>query len=192
MSVVLLLSPHLDDAVLSCGGRILHHVARGERVVVLTVFSHADPDDAAGWGARREEDRTAAARLGAETEWMGLPDAPFREPAYHDFDTLTGPLAPGDAATARRLVERLRARVEQLRPVTLYVPLAVGVGTSMRRAGAGDCVLVNFGDGASSEGAVHEAMSFAATPCASALMRRSTLRSSTTWAGASARARGSP
>jgi LmbE family N-acetylglucosaminyl deacetylase len=126
MTVALFLSPHLDDAILSCAGRIQRHVARGERVVLLTAFSHADPDDAADWAARRREDERAAARLAAEVRWLGLPDAPFRDPQYVDFAAITGPHAPGDAAWRERLSERLRAELHALQPATLYAPLGVG------------------------------------------------------------------
>ncbi len=33
------LSPHLDDAALSCGGAIARHVAAGQRVLVVTICS---------------------------------------------------------------------------------------------------------------------------------------------------------
>ncbi len=55
-------SPHLDDVVLSAPGRVLARTERGERVVVLTVFSEGD----ARYAGRREEDRSALAILGAE------------------------------------------------------------------------------------------------------------------------------
>jgi LmbE family N-acetylglucosaminyl deacetylase len=128
MTVALFLSPHLDDAILSCAGRIQRHVAHAERVVLLTAFSHADPEDAAGWAARRREDETAAARLGAEPRWLGLPDAPFRDPAYAGFtpDVLTSPHAPGDTRWRERLMALLRAEVEALRPFVVYAPLGVG------------------------------------------------------------------
>lgn len=126
MTVALFLSPHLDDAILSCAGRIQRHVARGERVVLLTVFSHADPDDTADWAARRREDEQAAARLGAQARWLGMVDAPFRDPHYADFDAITGPHAPGDAVWRERLTERLRDEVRRLCPTTLYAPLGVG------------------------------------------------------------------
>jgi LmbE family N-acetylglucosaminyl deacetylase len=128
MTVALFLSPHLDDAILSCAGRILRHVARGERVVVLTAFSHADADDAQGWAARRREDELAAACLGAEPRWLGMVDAPFRDPAYagFDFDVLSGPHAPGDAVWRERLAARLHDELEALRPAIVYAPLGVG------------------------------------------------------------------
>ena len=128
MTIALFLSPHLDDAILSCAGRIRHHVTCGERVVLLTAFSHADHDDAAGWAARRGEDEAAAACLGAEPHWLGLPDAPFRDPAYagFDFDVLSGPHAPGDARWREHLTTRLLEEIEALQPSTIYAPLGVG------------------------------------------------------------------
>jgi LmbE family N-acetylglucosaminyl deacetylase len=126
MTLALFLSPHLDDAILSCGGRILRHVARGEPVVLLTAFSHADPADTADWAARRREDQAAAARLGAQVQWLGMPDAPFRDPHYVDFAAITGPHAPGDARWRERLRERLHAVVQSLRPTAIYAPLGVG------------------------------------------------------------------
>ncbi|GAB4470740.1 MAG: PIG-L family deacetylase [Anaerolineae bacterium] len=39
------LSPHLDDAVLSCGGLIYRQAAAGETVVVITVFAASPPPD---------------------------------------------------------------------------------------------------------------------------------------------------
>ncbi|KAB2956573.1 MAG: PIG-L family deacetylase, partial [Thermoanaerobaculia bacterium] len=43
MTDLLVLSPHLDDAVLSCGGRIADEVARGRDVLVVTVFTADEP-----------------------------------------------------------------------------------------------------------------------------------------------------
>lgn len=126
MTLALFLSPHLDDAILSCAGRIQRHVAGGDRVVLLTVFSHADAEDTANWAARRREDEAAATRLGAEAQWLGLPDAPFRDPSYTDFDALTGPHAPGDAAWRDRLASRLGEELDALHPTSIYAPLGVG------------------------------------------------------------------
>jgi len=128
MTLALFLSPHLDDAILSCAGRIQRHVARGERVVLLTAFSHADPHDAAGWTARRREDQAAAMRLGAEPRWLGMPDAPFRDPAYagFDFEVLSGPHAPGDTSWRERLALGLREAIDVLHPTAVYAPLGVG------------------------------------------------------------------
>lgn len=82
---VVVVSPHLDDAVLSVGASIAGATRRGVRVDVLTVFA-CDPDSQAptkGWDARagfategeaararREEDRDACALLGATPVWL--------------------------------------------------------------------------------------------------------------------------
>src|SRR5690348_1863487 len=79
------LSPHLDDAVLSCGGTIAAQAAAGEEIVVLTLFNAASGDARGRWAERAEEDRRAAARLGFRAVHGGLPDAPFRETRYGRF-----------------------------------------------------------------------------------------------------------
>src|SRR6185295_15615325 len=39
------LSPHLDDAALSCGGAIARHANAGARVLVVTICTAAPPSD---------------------------------------------------------------------------------------------------------------------------------------------------
>jgi hypothetical protein len=94
---VAILSPHLDDAVLSLGATIERASRLGTRVDVVTVFGN-DPDSAAPSGAwdavcgfrtegeagtlRREEDRHACALVGAHPVWL-----PFRDVEYErDLD----------------------------------------------------------------------------------------------------------
>ena len=52
-SAVMFVSPHLDDAVLSCGA-LLTHLARTNSVTVLTVFSSARPPAKWAPSARNE------------------------------------------------------------------------------------------------------------------------------------------
>ena len=82
---VTVVSPHLDDAVLSLGATIAHAVRRGVSVTVLTVLA-CNPESTAptkGWDARagfasegeaararREEDASACAVLGATPRWL--------------------------------------------------------------------------------------------------------------------------
>ena len=85
----LFLSPHLDDAVFSCGELI----ASSQAPVVATLFAGRPPADAphTRWdatcgfrpgddvvGARRAEDRDALALLDAEPVWLELCDAQYR------------------------------------------------------------------------------------------------------------------
>ena len=92
----LFLSPHLDDAALSCGGQIHRRAAAGEHVTVVTVFAGAplgaptplgaelhslwglpaDPGDALA--IRRAEDDAALAVLGAASARWDLVDAVYR------------------------------------------------------------------------------------------------------------------
>jgi LmbE family N-acetylglucosaminyl deacetylase len=90
----LFLSPHLDDAVLSCGALMQHLSPRGA-VTVATVFTAADPgphtlaarsflhrcahgDAASLFRARRAEDATVLRQLGVEQAHLGFADALFR------------------------------------------------------------------------------------------------------------------
>jgi len=88
------LSPHLDDAVWSCGARIWQQVHQGDSVEVWTICT-ADPPvgDLAPyatmlhrrWGVgrdasqrRRAEDAAACTRLGAAYRHLNLPDCIYR------------------------------------------------------------------------------------------------------------------
>jgi len=73
MTAIVVVSPHLDDAVMSCGGLLAAAVRRGERALVVTVFTEGE-----GHEERRAEDREAVRLLGAEPIHLGLVDAPER------------------------------------------------------------------------------------------------------------------
>ena len=102
---VVVVSPHLDDGVLSLGASIASWSRTGSTVELLTVLG-CDPDSAApagGWDrrggfategdsarARREEDRRACAVIGATPRWL-----PFGSVDYERH---------GDEADVRRAV----------------------------------------------------------------------------------------
>jgi LmbE family N-acetylglucosaminyl deacetylase len=89
---VVIVSPHLDDAVLSLGAAIAAAARRGVSVKVLTVFC-GDPFSQAPAGpwdrdsgfssegeasrARREEDRRACEILGASVQWLAFADEQY-------------------------------------------------------------------------------------------------------------------
>ncbi|MFI6287517.1 PIG-L family deacetylase [Streptomyces sp. NPDC051018] len=124
----LLLAPHPDDAVWSCGGMLTRWCAEGE-LTVVTVFdgdtAHSGDADTA---RRRAEDAAALGRWPLRSVTLGLPEAALR----HDAEgrpLYAGPLAlrraphPLDAT----LIGRLAAL---LRPLTagrdeILLPLAV-------------------------------------------------------------------
>lgn len=141
----LFLSPHLDDAVYSCGGLIAHLRARGQPVAVLTLCAGDPPPGPlsplarelhAQWGleeapvaARRAEDQEACRLLGAEAVHLEVPDAIYRRgpdgaPLYPEQPDIFGEPRQEDREPIARLSQAL---AEQVTPETrLYVPLAVG------------------------------------------------------------------
>jgi LmbE family N-acetylglucosaminyl deacetylase len=122
----LYLAPHLDDAILSCAGRILQETAGGKRVVVATLFTHADAERAALYRRRRDEDRRAVAPLGAVALHAGLNDAPYRRSCYSSFrDIVLGshPADGEDEAKAQLVIERL---MRDCAAANVYCPLGVG------------------------------------------------------------------
>lgn len=145
-AVHLFLSPHLDDAILNCGG-VMHDLARrGERVVIVTVMAGEPTDDLpdtpslravkALWAngqyqisARRLEDARAARTLGAAVVQMPFLECLFRTARYGDGSR--APLYPHDDSpfaeydhaddTRTLLLERqspVRREVD-----TIYAPL---------------------------------------------------------------------
>ena len=123
MSGALVLSPHLDDAVLGCGAWIAAHAG----VRVLTVFAGAPSaaapptewDAACGFAgaaeaiaARRAEDRAALELLGAEPEWLDWCDDQYGVPA------------PEEALVADVTAD-LRRALERHDPRTVLVPLGL-------------------------------------------------------------------
>ncbi len=82
------LSPHFDDAVLSCGGLISRMAAAGHDVTVATCYSDLLPDvelpdlqrKNAIQEARKLEDIDSLELLGVKPLWMGYTERFFREP----------------------------------------------------------------------------------------------------------------
>ena len=148
------LSPHLDDAVLSCGGAIHHQVAGGDEVLVITLFAGDPPPDrslsdfaqgqpAHRMGAprpvalRRVEDAAALVLLGAGFVHLSFLDAIYRrghreagEAAgawlYDGLDSLMGAVHPADPVTPAALADSVTDCLAGDGMETLYAPLAVG------------------------------------------------------------------
>jgi len=140
------LSPHLDDAALSCGGIIRDQVRSGDAVEVWTFFT-ADPPASplSGFAAelherwqggqeavrlRREEDETAMRVLGCSWQHLGFHDCIYRvdpltsKPLIHDLGDLFSPDYQVETALLIRLEEELQHRLSG--SARLYVPLSVG------------------------------------------------------------------
>lgn len=138
------LSPHLDDAALSCGGQIARQTAVGQHILIVTIMA-GDPA-AVGFSAyaqelhgrwqlahdavaaRRTEDANACAILRAAYQHWTVPDCIYRVGAdgralYTNWAEITGVIHPDEET----LVERLAAQLATLPPSPLVcAPLAVG------------------------------------------------------------------
>ena len=113
------LSPHLDDAALSCGGLIKQQTQAGERVEVWTVCAGEPPDGPLSmfaqvlhkrWGIsdlrvvteRRREDLNGLEILGASVKHFSVPDAIYRrhpktnEILYNAWEEMINGIAPGE------------------------------------------------------------------------------------------------
>jgi LmbE family N-acetylglucosaminyl deacetylase len=139
------LSPHLDDAVLSCGGLIWEQVQAGHQVEVWTICAGDPPPGerppfalsleqrwqtgTASVAARRLEDKDACARLGAQITHFDLPDCIYRRlpngnPLVNNEDDLWQPLSPEQEP----LVEQVSSQITAALPdrCNLVAPLALG------------------------------------------------------------------
>ena len=151
-------SPHLDDAVLSCAGRIGRQTSAGLPVLVVTIFAgcgrggtrppraFAPFQDIA---ARRREDRRALAVVGADHLWLDFPDAIQRHRRYASLLGITAPIgrreAPLHAAVAAE-VARICRRWPAARR---YFPLAIGnhIDHQIVAAAGFDLLRTNSGPG---------------------------------------------
>ncbi len=122
----LVVSPHLDDAVLSCG----HFLLTQTHAVVATVFAgHPGPGILSDWdrecgftdgddpvATRRREDREALTRVGAEPRHLEFLDSPYRA-GRSPID--------GGAISAVQIAERLADLVDALAPARVLIPLGL-------------------------------------------------------------------
>jgi LmbE family N-acetylglucosaminyl deacetylase len=146
---VAVLSPHLDDAVLSCGA-LLGHLAPQHRVTVVSVFTAAAPrpwslparralrdlgvgDAEELFGLRRAEDAEVLGGLGVTAVHLGFTDALFRRsggrrPAYRTFrfDALRGRVAACDAGLAAEVGARAGRIARACGARVVFAPLGIG------------------------------------------------------------------
>jgi LmbE family N-acetylglucosaminyl deacetylase len=132
-------SPHLDDVVLSCAGRIARQTAAGDRVLVVTIFAgsrgdavpapHARSLDWAPFqdlAARRREDRRALQALAADHRWLDYPDAIQRHRRYASVTGITAPLPRREAALRAQVGASIADVGRRCPAATLYFPLGIG------------------------------------------------------------------
>jgi LmbE family N-acetylglucosaminyl deacetylase len=144
----LYLSPHYDDAALSCGGTIHQQSRAGLRVLVLTIFAappapdqplstlarrlHQQMGDAGDiTSIRRAEDGAAMAILGASSHWLDLRDSIYRssgagEWLYPRMSDLFGPVHTEDAGLVEMICDAVLAHCQPDSFPVLYAPMGVG------------------------------------------------------------------
>lgn len=142
------LSPHYDDAALSCGGAIAQLSALGETPVVVTIFGgkpdydhlspfahaiHARPHGGADLiDVRRAEEREALAILGAQSIQLDFLDCIYRQDAdrtrwlYASEEAIFGPVDAGDDALIDEFIRSLFTFVPEPAICQFIAPLAVG------------------------------------------------------------------
>jgi LmbE family N-acetylglucosaminyl deacetylase len=142
------LSPHLDDAVLSCGGMIHSQTQTGERVIVVTVCAGDPPSGPLSafaqslhrrWetpeetvAARRAEDCAALTILGAEGIHLPVPDCIYRthptfgQHLYASEESLFGQLHPSEEPLIQKAAQEISEILSQAAPYRFYAPLGVG------------------------------------------------------------------
>jgi LmbE family N-acetylglucosaminyl deacetylase len=137
------IAPHLDDAALSCGGRIALQSDAGAAVLVVTICAGIPASDAGlspfaqylhrEWALgsepmrrRRDEDRKALAVLGCDGLHLDELDAPYRVAAYGERNAVFGTPASDDplGPAVTRILAQLHAQQPSAR---LYVPLGIGL-----------------------------------------------------------------
>ena len=130
---IVVLSPHLDDAVLALGGMIGREAAKGRTVEVWTCYTAGPPLDQiperlrplGDYAARRDEDGRALDVLAARSRWLDFPERIWREPALrHEHHIFHTPQSPAEFQYLPAL--RAIARELLVGGVGLYAPLAVG------------------------------------------------------------------
>jgi LmbE family N-acetylglucosaminyl deacetylase len=139
------LAPHLDDAALSCGGRIASLTRAGKRVLIVTVMAGDPSTDVendyirslhARWelerdatAQRRAEDIAACTILGADYLHWSIPDCIYRlnpadgKPMYVSDNDIFGDVHPAEQPLVDQIVSLLRALPTHSQ---CYTPLTVG------------------------------------------------------------------
>jgi len=144
----LYLSPHLDDAALSCGGRIYQQAQAGLKVVVLTIFAGSAKGTTrtpfaqqleTRWGTRwdaiamrRQEDVEALSVLGAVPVHWAYEDCIYRraetsgEPLYATREAIFDEVSPDDSVRPAVLAAEIERLWQDLGQPQVYAMLSAG------------------------------------------------------------------
>jgi LmbE family N-acetylglucosaminyl deacetylase len=160
------LSPHFDDAALSCGGLIWEQSHSNQPVEIWTICAAEPPQGDlspfaqelhARWqtgqnapAQRKKEDIQSCQQLGAGHRYFSVPDCIYRrlphtgEFMYASETSLNGPLHPGDLPLVQDLTQKIR---QSISPGTILVcPLSLGnhVDHQLTRRAAEESGLIHW------------------------------------------------
>jgi LmbE family N-acetylglucosaminyl deacetylase len=143
---VLVVSPHLDDGVLSIGGTLAQLASAGSLILVATMFTGPPPaplspaahafhtqcglgDDAMLW--RQAEDQRACRTIGAAHWHAGLPEALYRVDQrglhrYPDGRAIFNADPHAEPDTIDAVEHATQNLLDQLHPDLVIAPLGVG------------------------------------------------------------------
>ena len=161
-SAVVFLSPHYDDAVLSCGAAI----AAIPESLVITVFSGgpAPGDPISGWDRdcgfapgdgvatiREQEDRAALVLLGSHGSGLAFMPAQYRIAASSRVTRLMAlarrrSRTVGDSDLQREVTAKLAAALRTIAPDTCVIPLGVSHPDHVLTAASGLSLVDIFPD----------------------------------------------
>jgi LmbE family N-acetylglucosaminyl deacetylase len=139
------LSPHFDDAVLSCGGLICDQTRLGIPVEIWTIFAGDPPPGPLSdfalanhtlWGLppgpetvalRKDEDEAAAGVVGADPVHFDIPDCIYRRSLSGEYlytETVMTTPHPADRGLPRHIAAALRSELRK--DDRVVCPLALG------------------------------------------------------------------
>jgi hypothetical protein len=141
------LSPHLDDAIFSCGGLVSYLSEKGIKTEIWTIFSDQTENKASithyaktlhkRWETgdrpyviRKEEDYKASQTVGAYPVHFGFLDCIYRrfpetgEPVVNSDDDLFGTISPGEMPLVDLIGGKLKSKL--LEPSIWVCPLSLG------------------------------------------------------------------
>jgi LmbE family N-acetylglucosaminyl deacetylase len=133
VGTVLVVSPHLDDAVLSIGGSIAAWTSTGTRVVIASVYTTGPALDEiapsmrrfADYATRRAEDIAACSTVGAEVRRLDQVERAFRRPFLTGWSFFSTPPDRAGFATLE-VVTRALAALDELDPERILIPFGIG------------------------------------------------------------------
>ena len=127
---ICIVSPHLDDAILSCGILMQRNKALGNEVVSLNIFTAGTDAE-----SRRKEEQLAEQEIGAQPFFLDELDAPDRNALYKsDVKLFFGPLEDIPEQYLSKIEHIISDFLSAHKIDVAYFPLAAGTHIDHRIA----------------------------------------------------------